>query len=178
MNPLTIELVHQTVGTLPPRISIENGQDFYFEIHKRYDFYLSAEHLHPLAERFKRLFFLRHPDCEDDGDFRYHDQALACSAICNDILVRRIARNPALRLDDWGDLPRQLADPTPAEVQIHYADEYRFGLALLTEHPDTNIRAKLNSQFGKPIPTDNIAAAVEQAIAADPLAGMPLFKGL
>lgn len=70
-----------------------------------------------LKARALRLWHTWHPDhFDDDGFLRDYIPSLGDLEICisnrvENVLVRKVNRDPDLRLDDWGDLAERIASP-------------------------------------------------------------------
>ena len=119
MNNLTFEIVTQ-VAQEHKAAARKNDLAFDFKVRNAHWDEMIGRYGWQLKERALRLWRQYHPemfvwdeDCWvlDDGNVWYATCDYVISTIVVRVLKRKISREPALQLEDWGDLPKQVADP-------------------------------------------------------------------
>ena len=119
MNELTRQVVIR-VAKANKALAKKNDISFDFKVRDEHWETLLAKYGWIMKERSLHIWRLFHPEHFDkDGDAYYiqdykgkiFDIDMELSRIVCRVLKRKIARNPELQLDDWGDLPVQTVDP-------------------------------------------------------------------
>ena len=116
MNDLTREIVKK-IAKENKRLAARNGSYFRVAVEVEHWAEMIAIYGVPLKERALSRWRRWHPEqFDDEGYLRSYEPEfdyveLRISEICVRILERKVAHDPALRLDDWGDYPVRLVKP-------------------------------------------------------------------
>jgi hypothetical protein len=183
MNELTTQLIWQTARD--NRADAKNLND---RFHWLLDQAWQAEIIDKLGvsrmQRAQQIWSWFHPeDFDIDGDDLWLTNwgiEIKLNQIVQRLIARHIRRNPEWELhSDYGDLPRRIVAPTPADVAELYPDELQAAIDYIGGQSGDSyfgLCGFLEQMSDHWIPTAEIIQAAEEKIKEQPTAGLPLFQ--
>ena len=183
MNELTRKLVVQTARQYPRSAKL-NSDAFLSKLQFAYADYIATELLIPLKFRALKLWQNFHPEHFDDGFLDNWEIEEAISLRVERITDFTIRNRPELQLDDYGDLPRQVAHPAiPYGVEAFYQPELDWCISYMAKHPNTEVDTLMKQLVKEFAPIPPIAAEKTACYAVNirgqkQTIGLPLFDGL
>jgi len=183
MNEITRKLVVQTARKYP-READRNGDEFLIKLQSAYNDLVVNELVVPLWFRIQSLWKVFHPEHFDGEGFLVNELIEKFLSESVSKIVDRICSRPDLKyiLSDYGDLPRQISNPTiPGDVEKFYRAERKWCITYMVENPSVG-QDKLAKCLGikfKPTPpmaAKRIAAYAFSIRTIDQTVGLPLFE--
>jgi hypothetical protein len=183
MNHLTTKLIYQTARDNRADAK-KNDYRFQCLLEQAWHVQLIIKLGKPMMDRAQEIYAQMHPEhFEKDGDDLWltsWDVEDDLNKIVRYVLGRYLAQHPEWELHtDYGDLPRRIVAPTPADVAELYPDELQAAIDYIGGQSGDSyfgLCGHLEQMSDDWIPTAEIIQAAEERIKQQPTAGLPLFQ--
>ena len=181
MNSLTLLLTWQTARDNRSAAK-KNDDAFHWLLRQAWNNELIDKLGTKLMQRAMEIWSWNHPDhFENDGDDLWltdYDIETKLSKRVIRIIDRYVTNHPEWQLNDPGDLPRKIVEPSPPEVGVLYPDELQTAVSYISTKSASHNQACafLRSSYDYWLPADRIVDAAFIQIQGQPTAGLPLFS--